>query len=237
MEKEASSAALISTRGFLFALVCGLVGCAARSPAPAPALQYDLGPLPDWPGRSTAGPVLELSVRAGVPVLATAAMLFRLIYVQAQQVQPYALARWSQPPVVLLGQRLRHQLAQRFTVVTPGEVLLSPAPPTPPSGSDPALPKTQPTPQNFGLRVTLEEFSQVFASRELSSALVRVRATLVRHDERGADVLLAQHTLAAQHPAASADAAGGALALAAATARLVQDLDDWVAQVLAHVAV
>ncbi|GAB4218296.1 MAG: hypothetical protein Fur007_23480 [Rhodoferax sp.] len=219
----------------------GLVGCAARQPAGPTALQYDLGPLPPQAGLGAGAPLLEISMRAGVPVLASSAMLFRLIYVQAQQVQPYALARWSQPPLVLVAQQVRHRMARRFAVLTPGEVLPSPGAPAQPASAaqgqpDPALPRTQPLRRVLGLRLTLEEFSQVFETRERSSGLVRVRATLVQRDDRGGDVLLAQHTLAVQQPAPSADAAGGVVALAAATTQLVQELDDWVAQVQSHTA-
>ena len=43
-------------------------------------------------------------------------------YADAQQLQPYAQARWSMPPAQLLRQRLRQALAQQSTVMREGEV-------------------------------------------------------------------------------------------------------------------
>ena len=46
-------------------------------------------------------------------------MLYRLLYADAQQLQPYALARWSMPPADLLRQRLADTLGQRRTLLGP----------------------------------------------------------------------------------------------------------------------
>jgi cholesterol transport system auxiliary component len=114
------------------------------------------------------------------------------------------------PPAQLLRQRLREQLGQRRSVLAPGDAL---------------------APGTLALRLELEEFSQLFASAQSSSALVRVRATVSRSGSPAKP--LAQTSLVVQQPAASADAAGGVQALALATQTLVQQLDAWLQQVAA----
>jgi cholesterol transport system auxiliary component len=131
-------------------------------------------------------------------------VLYRLAYADAQQLQPYALARWSMPPAQLVRQRLRDALSQRGPVLGAGEA---------------AAPLT--------LRVELDEFSQLFQAPDQSSGLVRLRATLTRNDS-----LLGQRTFIVQRPAPTANAAGGARALAAATDAAVDEISAWLAQTL-----
>jgi len=133
------------------------------------------------------------------------AVLYRLLYADAQQLRPYAQARWSMAPAQLLRLRLRQQLGQRRSVLSPGDAL---------------------APGTLVLRLELEEFSQLFASAQTSSVLLRVRATLSRSPSKP----LAQTSLVVQRPAASPDAAGGVQALALATDELTQQLDAWLQQ-------
>ena len=77
------------------------------------------------------------------------------------------------------------------------------------------------------LRVQLEEFCQAFSAPERSRAVVRLRAALLE-PETGR--LLAQQTFAEERDASSADAAGGAHALAAAADTVLIRVLAWAAE-------
>lgn len=234
--------------GAAMAVTVLLAGCSS-TPAQR-AVVYDFGPgalaAPSAATPAANGkvrvPVLLADVDA-VGALDGNALLYRLAYAQAQQVHPYAAARWGVPAAQLVRQRLRDQLGQQRTVLSPGDV--------PPAGVG-------------VLRVELEEFSQVFDSPQSSAALVRVRVTLNRPvlpaamtpvvagapgssassgtaaqvpapTVAAANALeraLAQTVFVIRVPASSPDAAGGARALAQASDQLARQLDGWLQQVL-----
>jgi cholesterol transport system auxiliary component len=156
--------------------VCALTACSTPQ-APLPKAVYDSSAL-----ESTQ-------------------VLYRLAYADAQQLRPYAQARWSMPPAQLLRLRLRDALSTRGTVL---------------GSSDTAA---------WVLKVELDEFSQLFDSATTSSAVVRLQASL----HQGGN-LVAQRSLLARAPAPSADAPGGVRALTIATDDAVQQLTGWVAQ-------
>jgi cholesterol transport system auxiliary component len=72
------------------------------------------------------------------------------------------------------------------------------------------------------LKVDLNEFEQIFDSQTQSHGAITARAT-VTHGGK----VLAQRTFVARAPASSADAAGGAQALAAASDDLVAQISTW----------
>jgi cholesterol transport system auxiliary component len=76
------------------------------------------------------------------------------------------------------------------------------------------------------LRVQLQEFSQVFDSEQASAAVLRVRAQLSDAGSHG-ETLVAQQQFTVRRPAATPDAAGGARALAEASAQLADELAAW----------
>lgn len=80
------------------------------------------------------------------------------------------------------------------------------------------------------LRIELEAFQQVFSSPTQSTGVVRWRATALQPGADG-DRLLGQKVFVAQQPAATADAAGGAQALAQATDQAARDVDVWLGTV------
>lgn len=184
-----------------------LLSCAALPDKPARSLIYDFGPgplnLPLSSAASTQLPTITLGEIEAPASLDSSAMLYRLIYANATQLQPYALARWSMPPAQLLRQRLREGLESQRPVLNPS---------THPSG--------------LVLRLELEEFAQLFDTPERSSGSIRLRATLLRVDG-GVERLLGQRRFAVQRPAASADAPGGVRALASATDAAIQELAHW----------
>ncbi len=207
----ARSAAWAST-GALAALLA-LSGCSVLDKPVRPTV-YDFGPgvlAPTAAGSSASLPVLILAEVDAASALDSTAVLYRLTYTNAQQLLPYAQARWSMPPAQLLRQRLRDGLGQRRTILGPGDGNLT--------GAQPSM----------SLRIELEEFSHLFAAPAQSVGLVRLRATLVQ-SEAGGERLVGQRMVVAQRTAASADAAGGVRALTEASDAAVQELDQWLGQ-------
>ena len=186
-----------------------LAGCAA--PAARLAV-FDFGPGATSPlvsNRMARVPLMLSDVEAS-SALDSTAVLYRLLYSDAQQLRPYAQARWSMPPAQLLRQRLRESLGQQRSVLAPGDAMIA---------------------GTLVLRLELEEFSQLFESAQSSTALVRVRATLSRSGSPAR--LLAQTSFVQQQPGRSADAAGGVQALAQASDALVLQMDEWLQQIAA----
>ena len=200
-----------STRagGLFLVSALALGGCAVPTLPGAPVRPaiYDFGPgaltAPATNGATPAAPLIIAAVEAS-PAFDSPALLYRLAYTDAQQLRPYAQARWSMPPAELVRQRLRETLGQHRTLLNPGK-------------SD-APPRT--------LRIELEEFSQLFASPEQSVGLLRLRATLVQ-TRPGGEQWLAQRSIIVQRPAPTANAPGGVRALTAATDAAAQEIDTW----------
>ena len=74
------------------------------------------------------------------------------------------------------------------------------------------------------LRIDLEEFAQTFDSASTSRAVLEARVQIVA--PTGGDIL-ARRSFSLSRPAGSADAGGGAVALAAAVEALSTELHDW----------
>ena len=181
-----------------------LAGCASKSPAPA---NYDFGPLPAAATTAAAAAAkpaaLVMADVSGPAALDSERMYYRLLYADAQQTRPYAYNHWSGTPLQLLTQRLKARVAQA------GVKVLAP--------SDAAA-------GAMLLRVEVEEFAQTFSSASQSQGSIRLRASAFRNHQ-----LLDQRTFARSSPAASADAGGGARALAEASDALSADLLAWLA--------
>jgi len=194
-----SQSAVRWTLLLLVALLPACAGLPERAPAP---LRYDFGPAaPVTQPAPGARPLLALRVQAS-PALDSPAMLYRLVYADAQQLRAYSQARWAMVPAELLQQRLREGLGRQYVL--------------PPAGD--AAPRL--------LHIELEEFSQLFSSPDQSTGLLRLRASLL-HRTAGGEQLLAQRELQLQQPAVSADAPGGVRALGAATDAAVTELVQW----------
>ncbi|WP_371816929.1 ABC-type transport auxiliary lipoprotein family protein [Rhodoferax sp. AJA081-3] len=188
-------------------------GCTALQPKPR-ATVYDFGPGPVATVASTRMaplPTLVLADTEASAALDSTAVLYRLAYSDAQQLRPYALARWSMTPAQLLRQRLREQLGQRRAVLNAAQGVVA---------DKPAM----------VLHLELDEFSQLFETAQQSSGLVRLRATLGQGGQ-GSQRLVAQRSFIVQRPAASADAEGGVRALAAATDAVIAEIAQWLQQV------
>ena len=210
-----------------------LSGCTLPRPASTPVV-YDFGPgALQTPVSSGIAPLppLEISTLQASSALAGVAVLYRLGYADAQALQPYTLARWSMPPAQLIDQRLRTHLSLRRPVLVTGEILQA-KPPQRSASAPPSAdwqPPQPPTAPLLNLRLSLEEFSQLFTSPSQSSGLLRLRATLtLRHASH--DTLLAQRSFIVQQSAPSADASGGVHALTAAADQAINEIEQWLAQ-------
>jgi len=232
MKSRAASALSVRSRGLFVIFFLILAGCTLPRPASTPVV-YDFGPgALQAPASTRIAPLppIEITTPQASSALSGVAVLYRLGYADAQALQPYTLARWSMPPAQLIDQRLRSHSSLRRPVTVTGEILQAKPPQR--SASWPmagALPPPPPVKPMLNLRLTLEEFSQLFASPSQSSGLLRLRATLtLRHASH--DTLLAQRSFIVQQPAPSADASGGVRALAAATDQAISEIEQWLAQ-------
>jgi len=168
-----------------------------------PAALYDLGPLHAQTGAAPLPALPPVSV-AGVQVpvwLDSSMMFYRLHYANAQQPRPYSQARWTMTPAQLLTQHVKARIAQAGGVALPA--------------SDGAL-------EVPVLRIEADDFTQHFASPTESAGRVALRASLFRGRS-----LVAQKSFHRQVPAPSADAGGGAAALAAASEGVIADIILW----------
>jgi cholesterol transport system auxiliary component len=196
---SASKSFALAACGILLPLF--LMACATPQP-PALKAVYDFGPV------LSAAPAVSASRTAAVALpeieasasLDSPSLLYRLQYTNAQQLLPYAQARWSSAPAQLVRARLRDALAAQGPVLSTEGI----AP--------------------WVLRIELDEFSQLFDTPTSSFGLVRMRVSLLKNDQ-----LAAQTTLLARATAPSQDAAGGVKALTAATDDAVRQIAAWLA--------
>lgn len=188
-------------------LTLGALGACSLKPSNVrPAAYYDLGIAPALSSQPINANLVVAEVEAP-QWLQRRGLLYRLVYRNEQQLQPYANSNWVAPPPELLSTRLR----QFF------------------SGGKVSAPEDR-TRADYLLRVELESFEQKFMSPSSSSALVRAKATLVNILERRVH---AQKIFALEEPAPTPDAAGGAAALATASNTLSRQIHEWVASELA----
>lgn len=199
------------------AVAVALAACSSLPDKPSRPVSYDFGAgllTPSTQDVSRVLPPIALADidSAGVPD--TAAITYRLQYTDAQQLRPYANARWALPPAQLVRQRLRERLGVNRPVLDADDLLSQ-------KRIEGRLPRI--------LRLQLEEFSQVFDSPGRSEGVLRLRATLVDNAPEG-ESFVGQRVFVLRKPAASADAAGGVQALTAATDAAGDEIEAWLAR-------
>ncbi len=173
----------------------------------APLTVHDLGPLPTTSTTPAAAPLPSFALGdvTASAFLDNPGMFYRFAFADAQQPHAYATSRWSMPPAQLFEQRLKARFGQA------GNPLVS--------VTDGAL--------NVPLlHCELDEFSQVFDQPGSSKVTVTARAAVFQNRQ-----LVAQRSFTQQRPAASADAAGGARALAIASDALIDEIATWLRSV------
>ena len=184
-------------------LALTLGACASKG---TPTAQYDFGPLtaaaPAPASVAQIGALIVADV-SGPAALDTERMQYRLLYADARQSRPYAYNQWTSTPLQLLTQRMKARIAQAGVKVL--------------SSTDAAASATL-------LRMEVDDFTQNFDSATSSSGQISLRASVFRNHR-----LVDQKTFSRSSPAASADAAGGARALADASDALAADVLAWLA--------
>lgn len=200
-------------RGCAIAAAAVLSACAGAGPV---STEYDFGPLPQTtsasaltslaasaPAPASAPQSIIIADISGPAMLDTQRMYYRLLYADAQQPRPYAYNSWSGTPLQLLTQRLKARVAQA------GVKVLSP------TDAGAGIPI---------LRIEVDDFAQHFDSASHSSGHISLRASVFRGHH-----LVDQRSFTRSSPANSADAGGGARALAEASDALAEDLLAWMA--------
>ena len=199
----------------LIALLLG--GCASKG---ATTSHFDFGPLSPQAATAAAPAAVPAATSAATPAAAsigaiivadvtgpasldTERMQYRLLYADARQARPYAYNQWTVTPLQLLTQRMKARIAQAGVKVL--------------STTDAAASVSL-------LRMEVDEFTQNFDSATQSQGSISLRASLFRSHH-----LIDQKTFARSVPAPSADAAGGARALADASDALAADVLAWLA--------
>lgn len=179
-----------------------LAGCASKGPQPT---AFDFGPLgpPQQAAGAAALPAIVVADVSGPAALDSQRMFYRLMYADARQSRPYAYNTWAATPLQLMSQRLKSRIAQSGVKVVST---------TDSAGGLPLL------------RLEADEFSQNFDSATQSSASITLRASVFRNHK-----LVDQRTFTRTARAPSADAAGGASALAEGTDAIAADILSWLA--------
>lgn len=179
-----------------------LAGCAGKGPVPT---LYDFGPMGPASAAMPSLPPMALVVAdvGGPAWLDSRTMYYRLLYADPQQSHPYAHNHWNSTPLQLLNARLKSRIAQAG-----GKVL---------SVTDAGAGALR-------LRIEVDDFSQNFDSQQASSGKITLRASVFQQRR-----LIDQKIFVRTSAADSADAVGGARALAQAADAVAADLIAWLA--------
>jgi cholesterol transport system auxiliary component len=188
------------------ALIALLPSCSLGPQSKGPIATYDFGVDTQAAPQRRITPTLLVPNVVSPSWLDSPAIVYRLAYQEAGRPQIYAFSRWTAPPAALLSQRLRARLA----IASNGGVIAQ---------ADSAR-------ADHVVNVDLEEFSQIFDTAQSSRGVVRARVSLISSARRS---LSAQKVFSVERPAASADANGGARALAEASEELVAQVIEWLA--------
>nr|WP_315400880.1 ABC-type transport auxiliary lipoprotein family protein [uncultured Duganella sp.] len=180
-----------------------LGACASKGPTTA---NYDFGALTPATAQAPANAGANIGAiivadATGPASLDSERMQYRLLYADARQSRPYAYNQWTSTPLQLVTQRMKARIAQAGVKVL--------------STSDSAASVNL-------LRLEVDDFAQNFETATQSSGRVNLRASVFRSHR-----LVDQKTFTREAPAPSADAAGGARALADATDALAADVLAW----------
>lgn len=182
-----------------------LAGCASSKGTPNTT--YDFGPA-RAAATAPAAPAGFLNSLVVTDVTGSASydserIFYRLNYADPLQARSYANSRWSTTPLQMVTQRFKTRLAQA------GAKVLS----TSDASTGVAI-----------LRVDVDDFIHTFTSAAQSEGEVAVRVSLFQ-----GHTLVDQKSIRRTTPAATADAGGGATALAASTDAVAADIVAWLA--------
>jgi cholesterol transport system auxiliary component len=199
------SATLLKHRLIALAAAALLVsGCATQKSEPT--TQFDFGPaMPPVSAAQTqaASPIGAIVVTdvTGSSALDNERMFYRLSYADALQARTYANSRWTANPLQMMTQRLKTRIGQSGAKV---------------------LSETDASSGIAILRIDVDEFIHNFSGVAQSEGQVALRASVFQ-----GHALVDQRSFARTTTAGSADAAGGARALAASTDAIAADIVAW----------
>lgn len=214
----ASAGSAVAVHRVLSTLVLSamLAACTGLPRPPEVPVSYDFGSLSGDASPVVVGDSRPALVLVGVSASGLSgdaqALQYRQAYATEQRLQPYQIARWSQPPAQLLEQQLRSALQKTRPVL--GENLRLSR--TEAGVRAPAV-----------LQIDLRSFEQIFENPTASVGHVQVQATLLQSNLDG-NTLLGQKVFSIKRPAATPDAVGGAQALAQASKDISLQINEWV---------
>ena len=186
-------------------LACLIVaGCGSTSQRARDA-KFDFGPLPQQAsaGMPATLPPLAIPDVTGPALLDSQQMMYRLKYADPLQLRAYTQSEWSSTPLQMVTERIKSRLAQAGARVLPVEDASSGA---------------------LLLRIEVDEFSHVFTTPVQNQGRVVLRVSVL--DGRK---LIDQRTFTKATESGSADAGGGARALAESTDAITADMMAWIA--------
>ena len=192
------------TQGLILVLATLLAGCGSTKGGGAQNTQYDFGPAAAQ-AAPAAPPLAALVVTdtTGSAALDNERMFYRLNYADPLQARSYANSRWSSTPLQLVTQRIKSRVAQAGVKVVGV---------TDAAAGIPIL------------RTEIDDFSHIFDSQAQSHGQLVLRVSLFQGHK-----LVDQRTFSRKTSASSADAGGGAYALAASTDAAAADIVAWLA--------
>jgi cholesterol transport system auxiliary component len=187
----------------LVAAACALLFAGCASQKGQPTTQFDFGPAT---GQANAAPAAAMGAIVVTDITGSSAldserMIYRLSYADQMQARTYANSRWTANPLQLMTQRVKTRIGQAGAKVL--------------SETDASLGIPL-------LRIDVDEFVQDFSSASQSAGQVAVRASVFQ-----GHTLVDQRSFVRSSPASSADAAGGARALATSTDAVAADIVGW----------
>jgi cholesterol transport system auxiliary component len=180
-----------------------LASCATDKPASNAT--FDFGPASmtqPAPATPPAGAVVVTDV-TGSAALDNERMYYRLQYANPLQARTYSNSRWAATPLEMVTQRLKTRIAQSGTKV---------------------LTATDASSGVSIMRTEIDDFTHSFETQAQSHGVVALRVSIFQGNR-----LVDQRTFSRKTPADSADAAGGARALAASTDAVAADIIAWIA--------
>lgn len=212
MSRAARRAALLPA----FVVSLGLMGACGLKPKPRPPVAlYDFGSLQAETAevQSRIAHVVVVQDPIAPVWLDSRDMYYRLGYDEPARLRRYASSRWALSPVQLVGTLLRTRMGE---ATERGAAI-----------------RDYGLESDYWVRVELEEFNQVFDTEQTGRALVRLKIAL---NERRGRRLLSQRTFGAEAACPSPNAQGAVVGLRVASERVVADVVDWVAKVVAETA-
>ncbi len=188
--------------GAVSVLMAGLLSACSMMDTRPPAVQYDFGPLQIAEMGQMPADVPSISTKVYAPEwMEENLMMYRLDYVNPQQIRFYTESTWTAVPSRLFKHRLDSYLmsvGNRANSVMEGETLT--------------------------LQIVFEDFSQHFSDESHSTSRMIARVALFKDR-----TLIAQQRFTEEIPTDSADAMGGAKAFAKGSDAMIANIMNWVA--------